>query len=325
MRCVCRWGRDSVRRYLLVRGGSVLLTLLLTSVFVFLVTIALPGDPARLMLGREAGDAAVQALRTELGLDQPLPVQYVSWLGDYVRGDWGVSFATGESVRSLVLERAVNSLHLALLTLVLVVPVAILLGVVAAVRADRWPDHVISVSTLAVVGLPEFVTGLVLIQVFAFGLGWFPANASFPSDATWLEALPLRVLPALTASLVMLAYVTRLTRASVLAELQRPYVRTARLNGVREAVTLRRHVLRNALLPTVTVVAISFGWLMSGLIVVENVFNYPGLGRLMTFAIDRRDVPLMQAITLVSVMFFAFANAVADVMYAYLDPRIRLA
>jgi ABC-type dipeptide/oligopeptide/nickel transport systems, permease components len=189
----------------------------------------------------------------------------------------------------------------------------------------RWPDTLISVTSLAVVGLPEFVTGLLLIQFFAFGLGWFPANASIAPDTSFREALPAMMLPAITATLVMLAYVTRLTRASVAQELARPYVRTARLKGVPARTVLQRHVLRNALLPTVTVIAISFGWLISGLIVVENVFNYPGLGRLLTFAIDRRDLPLMQAITLAAVTVFALANLLADITYALLDPRIRLA
>ncbi len=312
-------------RYLARRLGFLALTVLLTSLLVFAVTQLLPGDPARIILGREAGPAALAELRTELGLDRPVPVQYVLWLGSFVTGDWGDSYGTGQAIRPLVAERLGNSLRLAGLTLAFAVPLALLLGVLAAVNAERWPDAAISVGSLAVVGLPEFVTGVVLIQVFSFWLGWLPANASVAPDAGFFEALPQLVLPAATATLVMLAYVARLTRASVLEELGRPYVRTARLKGVRARTLLVRHVLRNALLPAITVVAISFGWLISGLIVVENVFNYPGLGRLLTFAIDRRDLPLMQAITLVAVLAFALANLVADLAYAALDPRIRLA
>lgn len=311
-------------RYLLKRIGFLLLTVLLTSLIVFVVTQLLPGDPARVILGREAGPAALAQLRSELGLDRPVPLQYVAWLGGFMTGDWGDSYGTGQAIRPLVLQRLGNSLRLAGLTLAIAVPLALLLGVVAGLTAERWPDTLISVGSLAVVGLPEFVTGLVLIQVFSFWLGWLPANASVAPDAGFLEVLPQLVLPAATATLVMLAYIARLTRASVLEELNRPYVRTARLKGVRgHAVTLR-HVLRNALLPAITVIAISFGWLISGLIVVENVFNYPGLGRLLMFAIDRRDLPLMQAITLIAVFAFAAANLVADVLYAMLDPRIRL-
>lgn len=311
-------------RYALKRVGFLALTVLLTSFIVFAVTQLLPGDPARIILGREAGPAALAQLRSELGLDRPVPVQYAAWLGGFVTGDWGESYGTGQAIRPLVLGRLGNSLRLAGLTLLIAVPLALLLGVVAALQAERWPDTLISVGSLAVVGLPEFVTGLVLIQVFSFWLGWLPANASVAPDAPFREVLPQLILPAITATLVMLAYVARLTRASVLEELHRPYVRTARLKGVRASQVMVRHVLRNALLPAITVIAISFGWLISGLIVVENVFNYPGLGRLLMFAIDRRDLPLMQAITLVAVLAFALANLVADLAYALLDPRIRL-
>ncbi len=311
-------------RFLARRLGYLLVTLLVTSLLIFLITQLLPGDVARVILGREASEPALQALRERLGLTRPAPVRYLSWLAAFVRGDWGTSFATGQAIRPLVVERLGNSLVLAGLTLAIAVPLAVALGVAAALRAGSWLDAVISVGSLAVVGLPEFVTGLVLIEVFAFRLRWLPANASVAPEAGFLEALPMLVLPALTATLVLLAYIARLTRASVLAELGRAYVRTAVLKGLPPRVVLVRHVLRNALLPTVTVVAISVGWLISGLIVVENVFNYPGLGRLLTFAIDRRDVPLLQAISLVAVLAFALANLVADVLYAVLNPRIRL-
>ena len=312
-------------RYLARRLGFLLLTLLLTSVVIFAITQLLPGDVARVILGREASESALRALRTQLGLDRPAPVQYLAWLTNFVRGDWGLSFSTGVPIRAIVLERLGNSLMLAGVTLVLAVPVAIALGVVAALRAGTWLDGVISIGSLAVVGLPEFVTGLVLIEVFAFRLGWLPANASIAPEAGFLEALPMLILPALTATLVLLAYIARLTRASVIEELRRPYVRTAILKGLSRPAVIVNHVLRNALLPTITVVAISIGWLISGLIVVENVFNYPGLGRLLTFAIDRRDVPLLQAISLVAVLGFALANLLADLAYAFLNPRIRLA
>jgi peptide/nickel transport system permease protein len=314
-----------VTRYLARRVGFLLLTLLLTSIVIFAITQLLPGDVARVILGREASEAALQALRTRLGLDRPAPVQYLAWLVDFVRGDWGLSFSTGVPIRGLVLERLGHSLTLAGLTLALAVPLAVALGVLAALRAGTWLDGLISVGSLAVVGLPEFVTGLVLIDVFAFRLGWLPANASIAPEAGFLETLPMLLLPAMTATLVLLAYIARLTRASVIEELRRPYVRTATLKGLPRRTVIVDHVLRNALLPTITVVAISVGWLISGLIVVENVFNYPGLGRLLTFAIDRRDVPLLQAISLVAVVAFALANLLADLAYAFLDPRIRLA
>jgi peptide/nickel transport system permease protein len=175
-----------------------------------------------------------------------------------------------------------------------------------------------------VVGLPEFVTGLLLIQLFAFQFRLLPPNSSIEAGTGFFDALPQLVLPALTATLVLLAYVARLTRAGVIEELKQSYVRTAILKGLPWRTVVVKHVLRNALLPTITVIAISFGWLISGLIVIENVFNYPGLGRLLTFAIDRRDLPLLQAVTLVTVLGFSVSNLAADLLYAYFNPRIRL-
>jgi peptide/nickel transport system permease protein len=184
------------------------------------------------------------------------------------------------------------------------------------------------VGSLAMVGLPEFVTGLALIQIFSFGLRklglpYLPANSSIPPGTSFWEALPMLILPAITAMLVLLAYIARLTRAGVVQELRKPYVRTADLKGIPWRVVIGKHVLRNALLPTITVVAISIGWLISGLVVIENVFNYPGLGRLLVFAIDRRDLPLIQAVVMVAVLAFALANLAADFLYAVLNPRIR--
>jgi peptide/nickel transport system permease protein len=311
-------------QYLLRRLGFLLLTLFLTSLVIFTVTQLLPGDVARVILGREAGEAALEELRAELGLNDPPPVQYVKWLGRFILGDWGRSFSTRTDIRSVVLERLRNSLMLAAVTLVISVPLAVGLGILAGLNENKPVDHVVSIGALSVVGLPEFVTGLVLIQLFSFTLDLLPANSSIRAGTTFVDALPFLILPALTATLVLLAYIARLTRAGVIEELKKPYVRTATLKGLPRRVVIVKHVLRNALLPTITIIAISFGWLIGGLIVIENVFNYPGLGRLMVFAIDRRDLPMLQAITLVVVVGVAFANLAADLLYAYLNPRIRL-
>ncbi len=311
-------------KYVLRRIGFLLVTVLLTSVFVFLITQWLPGDVARIVLGREAGTEQLEAFRQEFGLNDPLPVQYIHWLTDFLRGDWGRSLSTRSEIYPLVMSRLRNSLMLASLTMLVGMPISVLLGVVAGLREDEPADALISVASLAVVGLPEFVTGIVLIDLFSRRLGWFPANSSIRPGTSFVEALPSLVLPAMTATLVLVAYVARLTRAGVVEELRKPYVRTATLKGISHPAVVFKHVLRNALLPTITVIAISFGWLISGLIVVENVFNYPGVGRLLVFAIDRQDLPLLQALTMVTVLAFALANLAADVLYAYLDPRIRL-
>jgi peptide/nickel transport system permease protein len=312
--------RYILRRLLLLVG-----TLFVTSLIIFTLTQLLPGDVARLILGRDARPEAIEQLRAELGLNDPALVQYVRWLGGFLMGDWGTSFSGGNpDIRPLVTERVSNSLRLALMTLIISVPLSILLGVLAGLRENSLLDGAISLFSLSVVGLPEFVTGLVLINVFAIGLGWFPASSSIARDATLGDWIRQLILPALTATFVLLGYISRLTRAGVVDELKKPYVRTAVLKGLPRRTVILKHVLRNALLPTITVIAISFGWLIGGLIVIENVFGFPGLGRLMVNAVELKDIPVIQASVMVIVFFFAFANLMADLIYALLNPRIRL-
>lgn len=321
-------------RYIIRRLGFLVLTLILTSILIFVITQYLPGDVCRIILGREPGEAALANCRAELNLGDPLPLRYVQWLGNYVIGDWGASFSTGEPIVEMVMSRARNSLMLSVVVLVIALPLSIILGVVAGLNEDKPVDTAINLTSLSVVGMPEFVTGVIFIQVLSlelnrllypmFGIRLFPANSSIGINTPFWEALPSLILPALTATLVLLAYVARLTRAGVIEELRQSYVRTATLKGLPRRTVIVKHVLRNALLPTITVIAISIGWLISGLIVIENVFNYPGLGRLMVYAIDHRDLPLIQAITMLTVVGFGVANLAADLLYAILNPRIRL-
>ncbi len=313
--------RYIVRRFLLL-----IVTMLITSALIFALTQIVPGDVARLILGREASPAALAQFRAEFGLDAPAPVQYVNWLAGFVTGDWGRSFTGSQGdVRPLVLDRLGNSMRLALFTLVIAVPVSVLLGVLAALRENTWVDSLISLLSLSVVGLPEFVTALVLINGLALGvrsLG-LPATSAVPDNtlADWIRQLTL---PALTATFVLVGYVSRLTRAGVLEELRKPYVRTAALKGLPRRTIIFKHVLRNALLPTITVVAISFGWLIGGLVVIENVYNYPGMGSLMVEAVKQKNLFVLQAVVMLTILFFALANLAADVLYAVLNPRIRL-
>jgi peptide/nickel transport system permease protein len=310
-------------RFIIRRLVFVVLTVLLSSMLVFAATNILPGDVATMVLGREATQQAKDELRKELGLDRPLVVQYGSWLGHMARGDWGRSLSLGEDVRPVVLERLRNSAMLALVAFLVYVPLGIFLGVIAAWRRNSPLDQVISAGSLAFVGLPEFVTGVLLIALFSRALGWFPSSSAIAPNTSFAAALPSLVLPALTVSLTSLAYVVRMTRASTVEVLQTDYVRAARLKGLSTRNVIFGHVLRNSLLPTVTVVAAGVGWLMGGLIVTESVFGYPGLGRLVLFAIQRRDLPLIQATTMIIVAIFAFANLAADIIYALLNPRIR--
>lgn len=310
-------------RFILRRLGFVAVTILVSSALIFIATQVLPGDVARMILGRFATDEAVQNLRVELGLDRPLIVQYTSWLFNFVQGDWGQSLSTGDPVMGLVFSRLRNSAMLAAVAFVMYVPLGILLGLWAALRRNTATDQVISIGSLSFIGLPEFVTGVILISVFAIKLRWLPASSAIVPDARFLEALPRLILPGITVALVSLAYITRMTRSSTIEVLQTDYVRTAYLKGLRPRKVLFGHVLRNALLPTVTVAAISIGWLIGGLIVTESLFSYPGLGRLLLFAIQRQDLPLIQAVTLLLVLVFSLSNLVADILYAYLNPRIR--
>jgi len=313
-------------QFLLRRISFLLVTLLLTSILVFAISQVLPGDMARVLLGREAGEQALANLREQLGLNDPIPVRYIHWVSDFVQGNWGLSYANNKKpIFPLVMQRLKFSLWLAGLSLLIAVPLSIALGVVAGLNANKPIDGIISISSLALVGLPEFVTGVVLINVVAYQWHLLPASSSpVGPNMTFGEAFQYLVLPALTATLVMLAYIVRLTRAGVVEVLKKAYIRTAALKGLSSRRIIFSHILRNALLPTVTVVAISFGWLISGLVVIENVFGYPGLGALLTFAISRRDLLLMQAIAMVAVFFYTIANFVADLLYAYLNPRIRL-
>lgn len=312
--------RFLVRRLLLLA-----VTLLITSVIIFGLTQLLPGDVARLILGREARPEAIENLREELGLNDSVPQQYVNWLTGFASGDWGTSFISGRPpIRPLIMDRLGNSLRLAALTLLFSVPLSIGLGVIAGLRENKLPDHIISILTLSVVGLPEFVTGLILINGIALTSNTFPASATLSNDMSLIEWLRQMTLPALTATFVLMAYIVRMTRAGVIDELKKPYVRTATLKGLPRRTVILKHVLRNALLPTITVVALSFGWLIGGLIVIENVFSYSGLGRLMTTAVERKDIPLMQSVVMVIIFFYSIANLIADLLYALLNPRIRL-
>jgi peptide/nickel transport system permease protein len=312
-------------RYIIRRILTLLVTVLFTSLIIFALTQLLPGDVAKLVIGREAAPSEIAAFNARFGLDQPVPVQYLRWLSGFLSGDWGQSYIQGNPpVRPLVTERMVNSLRLAGFTILLAVPFSILLGVVAALTENSWLDNAISVLSLAIVGLPEFVTGIVLVNIFALGLGWFEATALIANDMSLAHWLRILTLPGITASFALIAYIARLTRAGMIDELKKPYVRTATLKGLPRRTIIMRHVLRNALLPTITVIAISVGWLMGGLVVIENVFNYPGMGSELVSAVERKNIPVLQAITMLIVLIFALANLVADLLYAALNPRIRL-
>ncbi|MGJ3240510.1 MAG: ABC transporter permease [Anaerolineae bacterium] len=323
-------------RFFRRRASFFIFTYILTSLMIFFMLRILPGDPARVIAGgREASESQIQAIREELSLDQPIPLQYVTWITSFLRGDWGDSLTfRGADNRDLILQRTRNSMRLAVVAILISVPLSLALGIISGLTENKLPDTIISILTLSVVSLPEFVTGLFLVNYVALrwadnplaeAMGWwFPSSSSVPANASLQEALPALWLPAIAATLVLLAYISRLVRAGVIEELKRDYVRTAILKGIPYPVVIIRHVLRNALLPTITVIAISITWLISGLVVIEVVFGYPGLGSLLITAIERRDLPLTQAIIMVTVSIILVANLTADLLYAVLNPRIKL-
>ncbi len=310
--------------YLIRRFGFILLTLFLASLIIFSITQFLPGDIAQVILGQFATEAAIANLREELGLNDPLHMQYLNWAGNFIRGDWGDSLVSRTPVRPIVTQRLVNSAMLAGLALLIYVPLGIILGVIAALKRDKLPDQLITGVSMAFVGLPEFVSGLLLISFLAIGLGWFPANSSIDPDSTFLESLPYLILPAITVSLTGLGYIARMTRSGTIDVLRADYVRAAELKGLSGRSVLIRHVLRNSLLPTVTVVAMGIGWLLGGLIVTEAVYGYPGLGRLLVYGIQRQDLPIIQAGSMIVVAVYSLSNLAADILYGLLNPRIRV-
>ena len=297
---------------------------MLVSLIVFAAIHVLPGSAATLILGEYATPEALRTLEREMGLDRPLVVQYVAWMASVVTGDWGVSLAMKQPVATIVALRLKNSAALAATALLVVVIVGIPLGTLAALRRGRLLDLGIITATYVGISIPEFVTGLALLLVLAGpSVGWFPAGGYVELSAgvaAWGRHL---VLPAATLTIVLLAHVVRQTRSGVAEVLTSPYIRTARLKGATEARVVVRHALRNGLLPAITVLALDLGYLMGGIVIVEEVFAYPGMGRLILYAVQNRDVPLLQICVLILAAVYALANFAADLLYAWLDPRIR--
>jgi peptide/nickel transport system permease protein len=305
------------------RLGLLALVMAIVSVLIFGIVQILPGDVAVMILGTSATPADLTALRQKLGLDRPAPLRYADWMSGAVRGEWGTSLQYRVPVRPLVLERLRRSAALAALALAVAVPLAIGLGVLAALRRNGLFDQAVGLVTLVAVSLPEFIVGTVLILVLAFRFTVFPPSSLIDPGASPWSVAPKLILPVLTLVLALLAHMTRMTRASMLDVLEQPYIRAARLKGLRPRRVIFRHALRNALLPTVGIVAINVGFLIGGIVVVETVFAYPGLGRLMVDAVNHRDVPVIQMAALLIALTYALANLAADLVYAYLDPRIR--
>jgi peptide/nickel transport system permease protein len=310
-------------RFILRRLLVTALMLCLVSFAVFLVVEALPGDISRLMLGQFATPQDVALVHTQLGLDRPFLIRYLDWAGSFVTGRWGESWRLRVPLAPLVLSRLGNSAVLAGFTLLLAVPASILAGVVAALRRDGVLDRLILLLGMCGMAVPEFVSSMFLILGFSLWLGLLPATSRVPEGESYLLHPGHLLLPAAALGLVLFGYISRMVRASMVEELRRGYVRTARLSGVGPAELVLRHVLRNALLPTITVIANQTSWLFGGLVVVENVFNFPGLGQLLLQAALSQDVPMLETTVLILAVALMLANLLADILYGLLNPRVR--
>jgi len=299
----------------------------LVTVVVFLITMMLPGDPALAFLG-EANihdKVAYEAMRKELGLDRPLPVQYVIWLGRALKGDLGRSIRTHEAVLDALVARLPVTLELAAVALLIALVIAIPVGIISATRPNTKVDSVATVMAVSGVALPEFFVGILLIYLFAVGLRWLPPSGYTPlSMGTWPNLKSI-LLPALSLGLALNAVTMRQVRASLIEVLQEEYVTVARAKGLPEREVIRVHALKNAMIPVITVIGLQIGRLFGGTVVVETIFAFPGMGRLAADSIFFRDFPVLQGAVLVMALAVLACNLLTDLLYAYVDPRIRYA
>lgn len=309
--------------YLLRRIGLTAYTLLVVSLIVFGVTQILPADAAAVLLGEAATPDQLAALRIRLGLNDPLWTQYLRWLGGVLRGDFGTSMRTGQPVAATMLEALGRSLLLAALSITLMLLVAVPLGILAATRRGRASDVAIGILSYVGVSVPEFVTATIVLLVLADWLQLLPATGYVPLTENLAQGLKHLVLPTLTVSVILVAHVARMVRSELVDVLHTDYIRAARLKGLPERRVLFTHALRNALLPTITIVALDVGYLLGGIIVVEEIFAIPGIGRQLIVAIQARDLPMIQAGALIMATTYSLANFAADMTYAALDKRIQ--
>lgn len=310
-------------RYLVWRLIQTIPVLFVTSLGVWFMIYLVPGDPATVLLGPEASAEQVRSARQRMGLDEPLPVQYTLWLGRAVRGDLGKSYLNDTPVRDLLRHRIPVTLHLALATTLVAPTVGLPLGIVLALRPRSWVSRAAAAYNAAAMAVPAFWLGILLVLIVGLQLKWLPTSGYVPIWDNPGRSLRLLILPTLTLSAQITAMLARFTEAAILEILDEDYVRTARAKGLREQAVVGVHVLRNALIPVVTVLGLQFGTLMGGAVLTESIFGYPGLGRMLVEAIFQRDYAVVQGTILVVVSAYVLINLLTDLAYAWLDPRIR--
>ncbi|QND46184.1 ABC transporter permease (plasmid) [Rhizobium lusitanum] len=309
--------------YLIKRLLMIVYTLFVVSLVVFAITQVLPADAAVMMLGENATAEALDALRQQMGLNDPVWLQYLHWLGGVLHGDFGHSLRTGQPIGPVMFEALGRSLLLACLSIGLMLVLAIPLGVIAAMRRGRLTDMLVSLVSYAGVSLPEFVTATVAVLVVSDWLKLLPATGYVPLTENFLDGLAHLALPVCVISIILIAHVSRMVRSELVDVLHTDYIRAARLKGLSGSRVLFGHALRNALLPTITVVALDVGYLLGGIIVVEEIFAIPGIGRQLIVAIQTRDLPSIQAGVLLMAATYSIVNFAADLLYAWLDKRIQ--
>jgi peptide/nickel transport system permease protein len=300
------------------------LTLFLISLVVFAAVLALPGDAATAILGREATPERVAALRDQLNLNDSVATQYLDWIGGVLTGSFGESAATQQPVSELLSDRVANTGFLVFVAAVIAIPLSIGIGVWTAMRRDRSVDHVVSTSTLVLAALPEFVIGIGLILLFATSVfTWFPAVSLLaPDQRAWTEPSVV-VLPAATLVLAVTPYISRIMRGSMIEVLESEYVTMARLKGLPERTVIWRHAVPNAIVPAIQVTALQLAWMAGGVVVVEFVFSFPGIGALFIDAVDNRDMPVVQTITMLAAAIYVVLNLLADLATIAVTPRLR--
>ncbi|QQX82934.1 glutathione ABC transporter permease GsiC [Cupriavidus necator] len=301
--------------YFLKRVLGVIPTLLIVAVLVFLFVHLLPGDPARLAAGPEADSATVELVRKDLGLDRPMHEQFVNFFSNAVRGEFGHSLRTKRPVSEEIGDRFMPTLLLTVTSMAWAVVFGMVIGIGSAVWRNRWPDRLGMTLAVSGISFPAFALGMLLMEVFSVQLGWLPSIGA--------ESWKHYVLPSITLGAAVAAVMARFTRASFVEVLQEDFIRTARAKGVRETLVVTKHGLRNAMIPVVTMMGLQFGFLLGGSIVVEKVFNWPGLGRLLVDAVEMRDYPVIQAEVLLFSLEFILINLVVDMLYTVINPTIR--
>jgi peptide/nickel transport system permease protein len=314
----------AMARFIARRLIAMIPVLFLVSLVVFLILHLTPGDPAVIMLGEEATPDSVAALRHQLGLDQSLPMQYLDWLARVARGDLGSSIRTNQPVLDEIKERLPVTFEMTLLALLLALGLAIPTGVISATRRNSLADLMTTTGVLFGISMPSFFLAILLIFVFAYHLRWFPPIGYTPIQQDWIANLKSMVLPCVTLGAAAAALISRQTRSSLLEVLGQDYIRTARAKGLRERMIIYGHALKNALIPVATVVGLQVGDLIGGAVITETIFSLPGIGQLVVSSIFERDFPLVQGSVLFVATVYLFVNLAVDLLYGYLDPRIRL-